>query len=145
LGGTDYTKYEGGVYSSEWFWSKILHVIRSNEKVRQNAFSWIEHCDWIPALLTGNTDPLTLKRSRCAAGHKAMWSKAFGGLPDEAFLVRLDPLLAGLKGRLYKDTYTCDVAAGILSGAWAEKLGLPGGIKVGAGAFDAHWVLSGVR
>jgi L-ribulokinase len=137
-GGTDYTKFEGGVYSSEWFWAKILHVMRANERVRRNAFSWVEHCDWIPALLTGTTDPLTLKRSRCAAGHKAMWHKDFNGLPDESFLVRLDPLLAGLRERLFSETCTCDVCVGILSEEWARKLGLPAGIKIGAGAFDAH-------
>ena len=137
-GGTDYTKYEGGVYSSEWFWAKILHVMRANERVRRNAFSWVEHCDWIPALLTGNTDPLTLKRSRCAAGHKAMWHNDFNGLPDESFLVRLDPLLAGLRERLFSETFTCDVCVGVLSEEWAHRLGLPAGVKVGAGAFDAH-------
>ena len=137
-GGTDYTKYEGGVYSSEWFWAKILHVMRANERVRRNAFSWVEHCDWIPALLTGNTDPLTLKRSRCAAGHKAMWHNDFNGLPDESFLIRLDPLLAGLRERLFSETFTCDVCVGVLSEEWAHRLGLPAGVKVGAGAFDAH-------
>jgi len=137
-GGTDYTKYEGGVYSSEWFWAKILHVMRANESVRRNAFSWVEHCDWIPALLTGNTDPLTLKRSRCAAGHKAMWHNDFNGLPDESFLLRLDPLLAGLRERLFSETFTCDVCVGVLSEEWAHRLGLPAGVKVGAGAFDAH-------
>jgi L-ribulokinase len=137
-GGTDFTKYEGGVYSSEWFWAKILHIIRSNKKVRRDAFSWVEHCDWIPALLTGNTDPLVLKRSRCAAGHKAMWHKDFNGLPDEKFLVTLDPLLTGMRDRLFKDTYTCDVSAGNLSNEWAARLGLTKDVKVGAGAFDAH-------
>ena len=111
-GGTDYTRFEGGVYSSEWFWAKILHVLRDDEKVREAFFSWVEHCDWIPAILTGNTDPLTLKRSRCAAGHKAMWHPDFEGLPQEAFLVKLDPLLAGLRDRLYRDTYTSDIPAG---------------------------------
>jgi L-ribulokinase len=100
-GGTDYTRFEGGVYSSEWFWAKILHVLREDEKVREAAFSWVEHCDWIPAILTGNTNPLTLKRSRCAAGHKAMWHEDFGGLPAEDYLVKLDPLLAGLRERLH--------------------------------------------
>jgi len=137
-GGPDYTKFEGGVYSSEWFWAKILHVPRENEKVRENAFSWVEHCDWIPALLTGNSDPLSLKRSRCAAGHKAMWHEEFGGLPAEDFLSRLDPLLGGLRERLFKETCTCDVPAGIMSEDWAARLGLPSGIKVGTGAFDAH-------
>jgi L-ribulokinase len=137
-GGTDYTKFEGGVYSSEWFWAKLLHVLRNNEKVRKSAWSWVEHCDWIPALLTGNTDPLKLKRSRCAAGHKAMWHKDFDGLPDEKFLVRLDPLLAGLRARLFRETCTCDAVAGSLSPEWAERLGLSTNVKVGAGAFDAH-------
>lgn len=137
-GGVDYTKYEGGVYSSEWFWAKILHVLRANEKIRENAFSWVEHCDWIPAILTGETDPLKLKRSRCAAGHKAMWHDDFKGLPDEKFLVRLDPLLAGLRGRLFSETFTCNVCVGNLSEEWAAKLGLPAGIRIGAGAFDAH-------
>ncbi len=137
-GGVDYTKFEGGVYSSEWFWAKLLHVLRNNEKVRKNAWSWIEHCDWIPALLTGNTDPLKLKRSRCAAGHKAMWHKDFDGLPEENFLARLDPLLKGLRDRLFKETYTCDISAGNLTEEWAKRLGLSANVKVGAGAFDAH-------
>lgn len=138
-GGVDYTKYEGGVYSSEWFWAKALHIIRKDEKVRAAAWSWVEHCDWIPALLTGNTDPLKLKRSRCAAGHKAMWHPDFGGLPSEEFLTRLDPLLKGLRSRLYNETYTSDVPAGNLSNEWAEKLGLSREVKVGVGAFDAHF------
>lgn len=137
-GGIDYTRYEGGVYSSEWFWAKILHVLREDAKVRNAAFSWVEHCDWIPALLTGNTDPLTIKRSRCAAGHKAMWHPEFGGLPSEEFLVRLDPLLKGLREHLYSETYTSDVPAGTLSTEWAKRLGLPETVKVGVGAFDAH-------
>jgi L-ribulokinase len=137
-GGIDFTKYEGGIYSSEWFWAKVLHVIRNSKKVRENAFSWVEHCDWIPALLTGDTDPLKLKRGRCSAGHKAMWHEDFNGLPDEKFLVTLDPLLAGLRERLFNETFTCDVAVGTLSDAWADKLGLPKNVKVGAGAFDAH-------
>jgi L-ribulokinase len=137
-GGEDFTKYEGGVYSSEWFWAKILHVLREDPKVREKAWSWVEHCDWIPALLAGNTDPLQLKRSRCAAGHKAMWHESFHGLPGEDFLVKLDPLLGGLKGRLFSETFTCDVKVGDLSREWAERLGLPGNVSVGAGAFDAH-------
>jgi L-ribulokinase len=137
-GGEDYTKYEGGIYSSEWFWSKILHVLRNSEKVRNNAWSWVEHCDWIPAVLTGNTDPLTIKRSRCAAGHKAMWHPSFNGLPDEKFLSKLDPGLAVLRNRLFTGTYACDVLAGTISKEWASKLGLPENVKVGAGAFDAH-------
>ena len=134
----DFTMYEGGIYSSEWFWAKLLHVIREDIPVYRAAYSWVEHCDWIPGLLTGNTHPKTIKRSRCAAGHKAMWHEAFNGLPSEEFLAALDPMLAGLRERLYKETYTCDVAAGRLTTEWAERLGLPAGIVVGVGAFDAH-------
>jgi L-ribulokinase len=137
-GGTDFTKYEGGIYSSEWFWAKILHTVRKNKRVRENAFSWVEHCDWLPALLCGNTDPLKIKRSRCAAGHKAMWHPDFHGLPDENFLVRLYPLLKGLREHLYTETFTCDVPVGTISGEWAKRLSLPEDIKVGAGSFDAH-------
>ncbi len=138
-GGEDYTKFEGGVYSSEWFWSKILHVLREDEQVQNAAFSWVEHCDWIPALLTGTTDPLTLKRSRTAAGHKAMWHASWGGLPPEEFLTHIDPLLSGLRERLYTETFTGDVAAGTLTPEWAEKLGLGTDVVVGVGAFDAHF------
>lgn len=137
-GGTDFTKYVGGVYSSEWFWSKILHILRKDQKVRDAAFSWVEHADWIPALLTGNLNPLTLKRSRCAAGHKAMWHEEWEGLPSEEFLVKVDPLLKGLRERLYRETYTSDVKAGELTKEWAERLGMISGIAVTVGAFDAH-------
>lgn len=91
----DFTKFEGGVYSSEWFWAKLLHVSREDAAVYRAASLWVEHCDWIPAVITGNTRPKTLKRSRCAAGHKAMWHEVFGGLPSEEFLTALDPLLGG--------------------------------------------------
>jgi L-ribulokinase len=144
-GGEDYTKYEGGVYSSEWFWSKILHILREDESIRKAAFSWIEHCDWIPALLTGETDPLTLKRSRTAAGHKAMWHASWHGLPPKEFLLKLDPILAGLRERLYSDTYTGDIKFGNLSAEWANKLGLNEGITVGVGAFDAHFGAIGAQ
>ncbi|MBI4979287.1 MAG: ribulokinase [Spirochaetes bacterium] len=137
-GGIDYTKYSGGIYSSEWFWAKILHTVRTDSAVRAAAYSWVEHCDWLPALLTGNTDPIAVKRSRCAAGHKAMWHNEFGGLPSQDFLSKLDPLLDGIRARLYTETYTSDTAAGKLSAAWAKKLGLPEQIPVAVGAFDAH-------
>jgi L-ribulokinase len=137
-GGTDFTKFEGGIYSSEWFWAKILHVLRNSQEVRKNAFSWVEHCDWITAILTGNTNPLEIKRSRCAAGHKAMWHEDFRGLPDEKFLTKLDPLLTGLRERLYNETFTSDIEAGNLCAEWAGKLGLSENVKVGVGTFDAH-------
>jgi L-ribulokinase len=137
-GGIDFTQYEGGVYSSEWFWAKILHVLRSDKKVEKAAFSWMEHCDWIPALLTGSMDALAVKRSRCAAGHKAMWHESWNGLPSEDFLKKLDPRLGGLRDRLYRNTFTADVPAGTISKAWAKKLGLPQDVVIGTGSFDAH-------
>jgi len=137
-GGIDYTMFEGGIYSSEWFWAKVLHIIRVDEQVRKAAFSWVEQCDWIPAILTGYTNPLMLIRSRCAAGHKAMWHPDFGGLPSEEFLVMLDPLLKGLRANLYKETYTCDIKVGNLCAEWANRLGLPESVSIGAGSFDAH-------
>jgi L-ribulokinase len=144
-GGTDFTRYEGGVYSSEWFWAKILHILREDKTVREAAFSWVEHCDWIPALLTGTTNPLTMKRSRCAAGHKAMWHEEWGGLPDERFLVKIDPLLRGLKDRLFKNTDTADIKVGGLTAEWAGKLGLKEGTAVAAGAFDCHMGAVGAK
>ena len=137
-GGVDYTKYVGGVYSSEWFWAKILHILRIDESVRKSAYSWVECCDWIPALLTGTENPRLLKRSRCAAGHKAMWHVEWGGLPSEGFLTQLDPLLTGLRDRLYEETYTSDQKAGGLTKEWADRLDLPEGIPVAVGALDAH-------
>jgi L-ribulokinase len=137
-GGTDFTKYVGGVYSSEWFWAKILHVLRTDREIAEAAFSWVEHADWVPAILTGNTDPLVLQRNRCAAGHKAMWHKEWGGLPPEEFLVKVDPLLKGLRERLYTDTVTSDKKAGVLTSEWADRLGLKEGTAVAVGAFDAH-------
>ena len=134
----DYTKYVGGIYSSEWFWAKLLHQLRVDESIRPHAFSWIEHCDWVSAVLTGNTNPLTLRRSRCAAGHKALWHSEFDGLPSNEFLTQLDPLLDGLRDRLFTDTYTADQPMGKLSAEWADKLGLSTDVVVGIGAFDAH-------
>ena len=134
----DYTKYVGGIYSSEWFWAKLLRTLRVDEAVRQHAFSWVEHCDWISAVLTGETNPLTIRRSRCAAGHKALWHSEFDGLPSDEFLTRLDPLLSGLRDRLFADTYTSDQPIGHLSPEWAEKLGLSTSVVIGVGAFDAH-------
>lgn len=137
-GGTDFTRYEGGIYSSEWYWAKILHTLREDTVVREAAYSWVEHCDWIPAVLTGTEHPTVLKRGRCAAGHKAMWHPDWDGLPDEAFLVRLDPLLQGLRGRLFSETFTSDQKVGGLTGEWAGRLGLQPGVAVAVGAFDCH-------
>lgn len=137
-GGTDFTKYEGGVYSSEWFWAKILHVQREDSQVRKNAYAWLEHCDWMPALLTGETNFKKLKISRCAAGHKAMWHPEWGGLPPKEFLSLLDNGLAKLRDNLHTDTFTSDIKAGELTPEWAARLGLKAGTAVGVGAFDAH-------
>ncbi len=137
-GGEDFTKYSGGVYSSEWFWSKILHVIREDEAVRAAAYSWVEHCDWIPAVLTGVTEAAKIVRGRCSAGHKAMWHASWDGLPGEDFLTGLDPLLSGLRDRLFRDTVTAVEVAGGLCPEWAKRLGLPEGLPIGVGAFDAH-------
>jgi L-ribulokinase len=137
-GGVDYTKFEGGIYSSEWFWAKVLHVMRADESVRAAAASWVEHSDWVPAFLTGKTDPATMYRSRCSAGHKAMWHEAFDGLPSDEFLSRLDPLLAGMRDKLYRRTDTAEINAGTLNPEWAGKLGLSTSVVVGGSAFDAH-------
>ncbi len=135
---TDFSKYSGGVYSPEWFWAKILHVINVDEQVTGSACSWVEHCDWMPALLTGNTAPLQIKRSRCAAGHKAMWHEEWGGLPPDEFLSALSPGMKGVRDQLYQETYTSDTRAGTLSGEWSERLGLNESVIVGVGALDAH-------
>lgn len=137
-GGTDFTKYVGGIYSAEWFWAKILHTIRIDKKIREAAYSWVELCDWVPAVLTGVKKASEIKRGRCAAGHKAMWHESWGGLPDEKFLIKIDPLLKGLKTRLYRDTYTSDIPVGKLTPEWQKRFGLMGDITVGIGAFDAH-------
>ncbi|MDR0542268.1 MAG: ribulokinase [Dysgonamonadaceae bacterium] len=136
---TDYTMYEGGIYSSEWVWAKMLHVLREDESIRAKAYSWIEHCDWLPALLTGKTQPEKVIRSRCAAGHKALWHPSWGGLPSEAFLTTLDSLLAGFRSHLFEDTYPSNTKVGYLSDEWAIRLGLNTEVAVAAGAFDCHF------
>ncbi|HUX84228.1 MAG TPA: ribulokinase, partial [Chitinophagaceae bacterium] len=133
-----YLKYVGGIYSSEWFWAKLLHILRQDAGVRQACRSWVEHCDWIPFLLTGGNNYRNLKRGICAAGHKALWAESFGGYPPEAFFSSWDPLLAGYVSRLGDQTYTADQAAGTLCPAWAARLGLSPRVAVGIGAFDAH-------
>ena len=128
----------GGTYSSEWFFSKVLHCLRADPDVFDAAYSWIECCDYIPAVLTDTTKPDVIKRSRCAAGHKAIFNDQWGGLPAKDFLSRLDPKLGELRDRLYDKTYTIQTTAGKLAEQWAHKLGLPAGIQVAVGAFDAH-------
>lgn len=134
----DYLKYVGSIYSSEWFWAKLLHILRVDEKIRSACYSWVEHCDWIPFLLTGGTDITKMKRSRCAAGHKALWAEEFEGLPPDTFFSSLDPLLTGFSSRLFTETYTSDIPAGHLCPEWAERLGLNTSVVVSVGAFDAH-------
>lgn len=134
----NYLQYVGGIYSSEWFWAKLLHVFREDEAVRQATHSWVEHCDWIPFLLTGGTASGDIKRSVCSAGHKALWSADFGGFPPNDFFASLDHRLDKFTDKLPKDTYTSDEAAGTISDEWAQRLGLPNTVKIGIGAFDCH-------
>ena len=134
----NYLQYVGGIYSSEWFWAKLLHILRADKKVSTATFSWVEHCDWIPFLLTGGNDVSELKRGVCSAGHKALWSKEYGGLPPNDFFATLDPLLDGFTEKLFTNTYTSDQSVGNLSAEWAQKLGLSTNVVIGAGAFDAH-------
>lgn len=135
---TDYTTYCGGIYSSEWFFSKVLHLSRVDPEVFSAAASFVEHCDVMPALLVGDTNPRNVIRSRCAAGHKAMFNAEWGGLPAQEFFSRVDRNLDGIISKLYGDSYTADTKVGGLCREWAEKLGLKEGIAVAAGTFDAH-------
>ncbi|MEI7731603.1 MAG: ribulokinase [Verrucomicrobiota bacterium] len=128
----------GGRYSSEWFWSKILHCARVAPKVFAAAYSWVECADWIPAVLCNNTNPATMKRGICAAGHKAMFNPGWKGYPDAEFLSVLDPRLATVRATLPDTCYNVGDTAGVLSAEWAKKLGLRAGIPVAVGAFDAH-------
>jgi L-ribulokinase len=137
-GGVDYTKYVGGIYSSEWFWAKAIHILETNPAVAEAAVTIVEHCDWVPAVLTGTRDLTRFKRSRCAAGHKALWHAEFGGYPSDDFLAKLNPRLPALKRTLGTETFTSDTPFGTLSSEWAAKLGLPRETVVAVGAFDAH-------
>lgn len=128
----------GGTYSSEWWWSKILHLKRCAPEVFEAAYSYVEHCDYIPALLAGNTNPLKIKRSVCAAGHKAMYSEEWGGLPDKEFLEQLDPSLSELRDRLFTEAFSSDNLAGNLCSEWAKRTGLIEGTPIAIGAFDCH-------
>lgn len=135
---TDYTQYIGGIYSSEWFWAKAAWVSEQDAAVAARAYSWVELCDWIPALLSGTEHPRTLRRGICAAGHKALWHESWGGLPDQAFLSAISPTLDGIRERMFNEVYHSEQVAGYLSAVWAETLGLPAGIAVAIGEFDCH-------
>ncbi len=137
----------GGTYSSEWFWSKLLRCKRAAPRVFNAAHSFVEHCDWMPALLAGDTAPDRLARGVCAAGHKAMYCPEWGGLPDAKFLAALDPALAALRPRLFDKAWPANHRAGRLGEEWAKKLGLRPGIAIAVGAFDAHMgaVGAGIR
>ncbi len=134
----NYLKFVGGIYSSEWFWAKLLHILRADEVIQKNIHSFVEHCDWIPFVLTGGNDAAKLKRGVCSAGHKALWAAEFGGLPPNDFFKSLDPLLDGITERLFTETYTSSQSVGTISIEWAQKLGLSNDVVIGAGAFDCH-------
>lgn len=134
----NYLQYVGGIYSSEWFWAKLLHILRVDEQVRKATYSWVEHCDWIPFVLTGGQYARDIRRGVCSAGHKSLWAAEFGGLPPDEFFSSLDPLLKGFTTRLFKDTYTSAQAAGTITASWSERLGLPKDVVIGVGAFDCH-------
>jgi len=134
----NYLQFVGGIYSSEWFWAKLLHILREDETIRQHIYSFVEHCDWIPYVLTGGKDAAQLKRGVCSAGHKALFAAEFGGLPPDSFFSELDPLLKGFTKKLFTHTYTSAEAAGTISAEWAGKLGLPSDVVIGIGAFDCH-------
>ena len=134
----NYIKYEGGIYSAEWFWAKAMHVLREAPEVAAKAYSIVEYCEWLPAVLTGVTASKDIVRSRCACGHKAMWNKEWNGLPSEEFLETLDPMFKGMRARLFDDTETADKSVGHLSKEWAERLGLKESVIVAGGAYDCH-------
>lgn len=136
--GINYLQYVGGIYSSEWFWAKLLHILRTDISVKNKCYSWVEHCDWIPFLLTGGNDIHKMRRGVCSAGHKALWAEEYGGLPPNDFFASLDPLLDGFTSRLFTETYTSDKSAGNISKEWAARLGLSTDVIIGVGAFDAH-------
>jgi L-ribulokinase len=137
--GLEAIQWCGGVYSSEWGFAKLLHWLRHNPDKRDKFVTAFEHCDMVAATLCGITNPAQVRRSVCAMGHKWMWNPALGGLPPESFLIKVDPLLAGVRAKLEGEYATSDKIAGRLSPFWAERLGLRAGIPIPVGAFDAHW------
>ena len=134
----NYLKYVGGIYSSEWYWAKALHMLRTDQLVRHAVYTFVEHCDWIPFILTGGKEAASIKRSVCAAGHKALWSGEWNGFPPNDFFYTLHPLLNGFVERIQGQCHTSDNAAGKLCKEWAQRLGLNEEVLVGVGAFDAH-------
>ena len=134
----EYLAKIGGVYSSEWYWSKVLHCKNIDPKLFDSISSFVELCDYIPSVLTGQTKPKNIKRSICAAGHKAMYNKDWGGLPDPEFLSMLDPALCKIRENYSEEAFSSEQSAGVLSEEWANRLGLKPGISVAVGAFDAH-------
>lgn len=135
--GTDYTRYQGP-YASEWFWAKILHTVSVDPQVRAAAYSWVEHCDWLPSLLSGETRPEKMYRSACAAGHKAYWHSAWKGLPDRRCLESLDPYLGQVWATYGEGPRPCSVNLGPITREWAERLGLPETTVITGSSFDAH-------
>lgn len=134
----DYSKYEGGFYSAEWFWAKAMHILREDDSVAAKAYSIVEACEWLPAVITGVTNSHDIIRSRCACGHKAMWHEDWGGLPPEEFLSGLEPKLMGFRDRLFRNTETAEKPVGYLSATWADRLGLSQNVVVAGGAYNSH-------
>ncbi len=129
----------GGVYSHEWGFAKLLYWLRHNPEKREAFATALEHCDMVAATLAGITDTAKVPRSICAMGHKWMWNERWGGLPPQEFLSKLDPLFDGVRVKLEGNYRTSDAIAGRLNDHWAEQTGLPAGIPIPVGAFDAHW------
>ncbi|MFY0654536.1 MAG: ribulokinase [Cyclobacteriaceae bacterium] len=134
----NYLQYVGGIYSSEWYWAKIARTNKVDAAVRNNAASWVEHCDWIPFLLAGGNKVGDVKRGVCSAGHKALWHKSYNGVPPKEFLSQIDESLADFNTDLLEEVYTSDLPVGKLSPEWADKLGLSTQVAIAVGAFDCH-------
>ena len=134
----DYSKFTGYNYSPECFWAKVLHLLRQSDELRRDAYTVVEECDWIPALLTGNTDPARHKMGHCCVGQKMFWSEEWGGFPPRGFFERIDARLLPILDTLHPAKYTCDHAYGTLSKQWAERFGLSEEVKIGVGNVDSH-------